>query len=123
MRAAFMCFSFLQSLGFADGCRGRLCDRDILLDRPRARADRSNDRAADQDRQTAAEDHDLATIALLDAEERRAWLSHLCEVRGALVENPRRDRLIDGKVYASDQGAVLPCKSDERAAGIDDSDV
>ena len=52
---------------------GRLCDRDILFDCPRARADRSNDRAADQE-QTAAEDHDLATIALLDAEERRAWI-------------------------------------------------
>src|SRR5262245_34638379 len=100
-----------------------LCDRDILFDRPRARADRSNDRAADQDRQTAAEDHDIATIALLDAEERRAWLSHSCEVRGALVEKPRRDRLTDGKVYAADQGAVLPCKSDERAAGIVDSDI
>src|SRR5262245_48854501 len=81
MRAAFMCFSFHQSSAFADSRRGRLCDRDILFDRPRARADRSNDRAADQDRQAAAEDHDLATIALLDAEERRAWLSHSCEVR------------------------------------------
>src|SRR5215510_5200226 len=97
MRAAFMCFSFHQSSAFADSRRGRLCDRDILFDRPRARADRSNDRAADQDRQTAAEDHDLATIALLDAEERRAWLSHSCEVRGALIEKPRRDRLTDGK--------------------------
>src|SRR5215470_1071994 len=83
MRAAFMCFSFPQSSAFADGRRGRLCDRDILFDRPRARADRSNDRAFDRDRQTAAEDHDLATVALLDAEERRAWLSHSCrsEVR------------------------------------------
>src|SRR5262245_16325920 len=101
-RAAFMCFAFPQSSGFADGRRGCLCHRDILFDRPRARADRSNDRAADQDRQTAAEDHDLATIALLDAEKRRAWLSHSCEVRGSLVEKPRRDRLTDGKVYAAD---------------------
>src|SRR5262249_10385282 len=93
------------------------------FDRPRARADRSNDRAADQDRQTAAENHDLATIALLDAEERRAWLRHSCEVRGALIEKPRRDRLTDGKVYAADQCAVLSCKGHKRAAGIDDSDI
>src|SRR5262245_24641024 len=102
MRAAFMCFSFPQSSGFADGRRGYRCDRDPLGARPRPRATRSNARAADQDWQTAPEDHGLAPIALLDAEERRAWLSHSCEVRGALIEKPRRDRLADGKVYAAD---------------------
>jgi hypothetical protein len=57
-----MCFSFPQSSGFADGRRGRLCDRDILFDRPRARADRSNDRAVDQDRQTPPK---ITTLPLL----------------------------------------------------------
>jgi len=55
---------------------------------------------------------------LLNAKQRRASLRHFC-----FVDYPRRHRLADGQIDASNQGAVLSCKSDERAAGIDDSDI
>jgi hypothetical protein len=45
------------------------------------------------------------------------------KVRGPLVEDARRNRLADGEFDASDQGAVLSCKRNERAAGIDDGDI
>src|SRR5215468_7512634 len=122
MRAAFMCFSFLWSSA-ADRGRGCFCHGDILLDRSRARSDRAHDVAADPDRQAATEDHDLAVIALLDPEERRAGLRQRRQIGGRLVEYSRRHRLANGEIDASDQGAVLTCESNERSSGIDDGDV
>ena len=86
-------------------------------------ADGADDRGADHDRHAATEDHDLAVVGLLDAVERRARLRHGCEVRGALVEDARRDRLADGKLDTADQGAVLSGKRQQRAAGVDDCDI
>src|SRR6516165_5650164 len=114
MRAAFMSFSFarqfslwLNSSGFAEGRRGCLRHGDILFDRSGTRSNRTHDVAVDPDRQAATEDHDLAVIALLDPEKRRAGLRHLRQVRGALVEDSRRHSLADGEIDASDQSAVL----------------
>lgn len=84
-----------------------LRDRNVLLDGSGAGSHRSDDISINNDGHTAAEDDDLARVALPDAEQRLTRRGQFAEVVGRLVEDPCRHRLADGEVDASDQGTVL----------------
>src|SRR6516165_2275887 len=100
-----------------------LGDGYVLFDGPGACSHCADDASVQRDRNAAAENDDLAGVRLLDAVEGSAGLRQAGQIGGLFVEDPRRRRLIDGKVDASDKRAVLARKRQQMAAGIDYGDV
>jgi hypothetical protein len=85
-----------------------LSDRDVLFDRPGASSDSAAvDAAVETDGDASAEDDNLAGAALIDAEQRLAGSSQVCQLCGRLVEDPRRQRLVDGKIDTADKRAIV----------------
>ena len=63
-----MCTFLIELWCALDNGKGGLGHSDVLLDRTRTGTDSTYDAASDTHRQTTAEDHDLAVVALLNTE-------------------------------------------------------
>jgi hypothetical protein len=63
-----MCTTLIELWRALDSGERGLGHSNVLLDRTRTGTDSTYDTASDTDRQTTAEDHDLAVVALLNAE-------------------------------------------------------
>ncbi len=74
-------------------------------------------------RNASAGDNDLAGVARLDAERRLSRLGKMRPFGLRLVEKPRRDGLVDRKIDASAQRAVLARECQEMAISINDGHV
>ena len=98
-------------------------NRDVLLDGSGARPDGPDDAPVKDDGYAAAEDDNFAGITFLNAEKRLARLRQAGEIRGCFVEDSRCHRLIDGKVDAADEGAILAYKGQQMATSINHRDI
>src|SRR5262249_30887558 len=95
----------------------------VLLNRPRTCSHGTDNTSARNNRDAATEDDDFAGIAFLNTEK---WLSRLRKrrhIRGSFVENSRGYGLVDGKVDAPDERAILAQEGHQVATSIDDRDI
>src|SRR5262249_30564161 len=138
MRAAFISVSFLvlvRSSSILDtGGRQRsvpgdkcgycsLCNFNVLLNVPGAGSNGADYASVEHDGYAAAEDDNLAGITFLNAEQRLPRLRQARQIGGGFVEYSRCHRLIDGKVDAADERAILAHEGQQVATRIDHRDV
>src|SRR5215469_2712313 len=96
---------------------------DVLLNVSGARSDGTDDAPFEHDGYAAPEDDNFAGIALLNTEQRLTRLRQACQIRGRFIEDSGRHRLVDGKVDAADECAVLAYEGHQVAASIDYRDI
>ena len=105
--------------------RGCTClsHSNVLIDSAGTGTDGANDVSVEHDGNTTAEDDYLALVALLDTEQRLAGLSERGQVGRRLVEDPCGRCLVDCKIDAAYQRAVLSQESQQVTTGIDNGNV
>ena len=86
-------------------------------------ADGADDFAVLFDGDAAGEDHDLAVVGGVDAEELVAGLGVFAEVFGGDVEGAGGPGLFDGDIDGAEPGVFHALEGEEIAAGVDDRDV
>src|SRR5262249_46721238 len=101
----------------------RLGNRNVLLNGSGARSYGTDDAPVEHDGYAAAEDDNLAGITFLNTEQWLTRLRQACQIRGRLIEDSGRYRLIDGKVDTANEGAILAYEGHQVAASIDHSNV
>src|SRR5215471_3228816 len=95
----------------------------VLLNGSGARSNGTDDASVQHDGYAAAKDDNLASVTFLNTKQRLTRLRQAREIRGRLIEDPRRHRLIDGKVDAADECAILAYEGHQVAATIDHCNV
>src|SRR5215471_9250720 len=79
----------------------------VLLNGPGARSNGTDDASVQHDGYAAAEDDNFAGITFLNTKQWLTRLRQACQIRGRFIEDSGRHRLVDGKVDAADEGAIL----------------
>jgi len=79
----------------------------VLLNGSGARSDSADDAPVEHDGYAAAEDDNFAGITLLNTEQWLTRLRQVCQIRGRFIEDSGCHRLIDGKVDAANECAIL----------------
>src|SRR5262245_43327229 len=95
----------------------------VLLNRPGARSNGTDDASVQHDGYATAEDDNFAGITFVNTEKRLTRLRQARDIRGRFIEDSGRHRLIDGKVDAADECAILAYEGHQVAAGIDHCNV
>jgi hypothetical protein len=90
-----------------------------VLDSARAGAHSANDVSVEHDWNATAEDDHFAVIAFLDTEQWLAELRERRQVGRCLVEDPCGRCLIDRKIDAANESAILPREGQQVTIGID----
>src|SRR5215469_3324833 len=80
---------------------------DVLLNGSSARPDGADDVPVEHDGHAAPEDDNFAGITFLNTEQWLTRLRQACQIGGRFIEDSGRHRLIDGKVDAANECAIL----------------
>jgi hypothetical protein len=95
----------------------------VLLNGSGARSYGADDAPIQHDGYATPEDDNLTRITFVNSEKWLPRLRQAREIRGRFIEDSGRHRLIDGKVDASDEGAILAYEGHQVAASIDHCNV